>query len=129
MKVIPVIPAPAQSFTVTLAGQTCKINLYSMTTPGDILNPAIAQDDLVGYPALYMDLLVNGEPVISCRLCRNLIPVLLDSKYYHFIGDFAFVDTYSQAAPLSGDDPVYTGLGSQFQMVYLEAADLDVTSI
>lgn len=124
MKTIPLIAKPAQSLSVVLANQACRINLYSLNSPGDILNPAIPVRDLQSYPALYMDLLVGGQPVISCRICRNLIRALLDSEYYGFVGDFVFVDTYAKSSPGEGVDPIYTGLGTQFQMVYLEAADL-----
>lgn len=124
MKTVPLISQPAQSLSIVLAGQACRINLYSLNTPGDILNRAIPIDDLTGYPALYMDLLVAGEPVITCRICRNLIRVLLDAQYYGFIGDFIFVDSYAKSSPTDGQDPVYTGLGTQFQLVYLEATDL-----
>lgn len=124
MRTIPLIAKPSQSLSVVLAGQACRINLYSLNTPGDILNRAVTVADAQSYPALYMDLLVAGQPMITCRICRNLIRALLDADYYGFIGDFVFVDSYAKASPVDGQDPVYTGLGTQFQLVYLEATDL-----
>ena len=142
MQTIPIIAVPAQSFSVVLAGQACQISLYSLQTPGDILSTlqtvpggfqagafqtdfqsvSVAQQlltsELQGYPALYADVSLGTTPIISCRIVRNLIPWLLDAKYYGFAGDFVMVDT------LSDTDPVYTGLGSQYQLVYLSAADI-----
>ncbi len=142
MQAIPVIAAPSQSLSVTLAGQLCQINLYSLQTPGDILAPQTAYvydsngnivydsfgnpltmqyfstTEAQGYPALYADLYLNGTPIISCRLVRNLIPWLLDAKYQGFVGDLVMADTFADT------DPVYTGLGTQYQLAYLSASDL-----
>ena len=142
MLIIPVTAVPAQSLSIQLAGQSCGINLYSLQTPGDILapqtqyvrdsygyiiydsfgNPMTTQyfstTEVQGYPALYMDLTVNGTSIINCRIVRNTVPILLDAKYYGVIGDFVVVDMFEDT------DPVYTGLGTQYQLVYLEASDL-----
>lgn len=79
---------------------------------------------LPGTPALYMDLTVNGQQVLNAKLAQNLIPMLLAAGYYDVAGDFVFVDTNALAAPLTGNNPDYTGLGDQYQLVYLEATDL-----
>jgi len=145
MQTIPLIAVPAQSLSVVLAGQACTVNLYSLQTPGDILapgssplldsygNPVLDSNGhtvmvnhagptttmaLQGYAALHCDVLLAGTPILSGRLVRNLIPWMLSAKYQGFVGDFAMVDT------LSDTDPVWTGLGAQYQLVYLEASDL-----
>lgn len=117
MQTIPLVAEPSQTLSVVLGGQACQINLYSLETPGPILGSATTTE-LKGYPALYMDLVSNGEPVISCRICRNAIRMLLDAQYQGFIGDLEFIDT------LSSTDPIYTGLGTQYQLVYLAQSDL-----
>lgn len=117
MMTVPLISEPAQTLSFIAANQSCAISLYSLQTPGDILNSSTTTL-LTGYPALYMDLSVGGVSIYECRLCRNLIPLLLGSEYFGFVGNFVFVDT------LSNTDPIYTGLGSQYQLVYLEASDL-----
>lgn len=117
MMIVPAIAVPSQTLSVSLANQACDISLYSLDTPGDILG-TVTTTELKGYPALYMDLTVNGTAVITCRICRNLIPMLLDATYYGFVGDLVVVDTRSDT------EPVYTGLGTQYQLVYLEASDL-----
>jgi hypothetical protein len=148
MQLIPVVATPAQSFSIVLNGQAVQVNLYSLETPGDILAPlpgptidtaAITMDSgtvtidqgptysttaLQGDPALYMDLIVNGQQVLNAKLAQNLIPMLLSAGYYDVQGDFVFVDTHALANPLAGTNPVYTGLGSQYQMIYLEPEDL-----
>lgn len=118
MLIIPVTAVPAQSLSIQLAGQSCGINLYSLQTPGDILATPLPTTEVQGYPALYMDLTVNGTSIINCRIVRNTVPMLLDAKYYGVIGDFVVVDMFEDT------DPVYTGLGTQYQLVYLEASDL-----
>jgi hypothetical protein len=117
MQTVPTSAVPSQTLSIVLGGQACQIALYSLQTPGDIFDTVTATE-LQGYPALYMDLTSNGEPVVSCRICRNAIRMLLDAQYLGFVGDFEFIDT------LSDTDPIYTGLGSQYQLVYLTPADI-----
>ena len=50
-------------------------------------------------------------------LCLNQEPLLQES-YLGFSGDLVWVDT------MGTDDPIYTGLGTRFQLAYLEPADL-----
>lgn len=47
-------------------------------------------------------------------LCRNLV-YLVREAYLGFAGDFAFVDT------AGSDDPQYSGLGTRWQLLYMEA--------
>lgn len=153
MLTVPLTAVAAQSLTVNLGGQVCQINLYTLDVPAFLLGTYVqvstgsATADS-GYitadtgtvtadtglqtvfepaatdgSALYMDLLVGGAPIITGKICRNCVPMLLNCAYLGVVGDFVFVDTQS-ANPLNGSDPVYTGLGTQFQLVYLEASDL-----
>lgn len=153
MQLIPVIATPSQSFSIVLGNQSVQVNLYSLETPGNILAPISNMSDvtidsstvtidttaitidgggsayypstaLQGTPALYMDLIVNGVQVLNAALAQNLIPMLNSAGYYGVVGDFIFVDTNALSAPTAGSNPVYTGLGDQYQMIYLEATDL-----
>ena len=99
MLVLPLQPVPSQTFTTTLANQLCQINVYQKAT------------------GLFLDLYVSGAPVIYGVLCENLNRIVRNS-YLGFVGDLAFFDNQGT------DDPVYTGLGSRFSLIYLEAADL-----
>jgi hypothetical protein len=67
---------------------------------------------------LFMDVAVAGAPIVSGVICQNLNPIVRES-YSGFVGELAWYDTSG-----AGDDPVYTGIGAQYQLVYLEAADL-----
>lgn len=145
MQAVPVIPVPAQSLNIVLGNQAITLNLYSLQTPGDILAPGslplldsngnpvrdsngnvimvpqagpVTTTALQGYPALYADVIIAGTPIVSCLLVCNLIPWLLAAKYQGFVGDLVMVDTVADT------DPAWTGLGAQYQLVYLEASDL-----
>lgn len=97
--IIPIQPLPNQSFQVQLANQPCTINLIQ-TAYG-----------------LICSLYISSTPIIVGVLCENLNRIVR-SLYLGFVGDLIFNDTQGS------DDPVYSGLGSRFQLIYLEAADL-----
>lgn len=108
MLTIPIQPTPSQTITVSLANQQCTINVYQKST------------------GLYVDLFVNNSLIIGGVIAQNLNRIVR-SAYLGFIGDLGFWDTQSvlQAdGTMLGSDPDYTGLRSQFQLIYLEAADL-----
>ena len=99
MMLIPVQPLPNQVLQVQLANQSCTIQLIQ-TAYGLICN-----------------LYISSTLIIGGVLCENLNRIVR-SLYLGFIGDLVFFD--SQGAT----DPIYTGLGSQYQLIYLEASDL-----
>lgn len=93
--IIPLQAVPNQTLQVQLSGQACIINLYQTAY------------------ALFVDLYV-GNSLIACGvICENLNRIVR-SAYRGFIGDLAFVDTQGET------DPVYTGLGSRYQLVYFD---------
>jgi hypothetical protein len=107
MKVVPLAAIPSQALNVTLGNQNCQLVVYQKTT------------------GLYLDLSVSSVPVSTTVRCVVSTRLLLDRQYSGFIGDFGFIDTQ----PPNGDvgqaeDPVYTGLGGRWVLIYLEAADL-----
>lgn len=99
MQVIPTQPLPNQSFQVQLATQACTIAIYQETY------------------GLFLDLYIGANLVIGGVICENLNRIVR-SLYLGFIGDLVFNDTQGLT------DPVYTGLGSRYQLIYLEAQDL-----
>ena len=99
MQIVPVINVASQTLTITLGGQSCRINLKTRST------------------GLYCDLYVNDALVIGGVACRNLKRIVIDS-YLGFAGDLMFSDTQG------ADDPSSPGLGSRFLLFYLEAGDL-----
>jgi len=99
MQSIPLTAVPSQTFNAVLGGQNCTLNIYTLST------------------GLFMDVLISGIAVISGVLCLNRVRIVRDA-YLGFIGDLAFTDTQG------ANDPDYTGLGTRYVLLYLEASDL-----
>ncbi len=99
MQIVPIQPVPNQTFQASLGSQPCVFEIYQ-TTYG-----------------LFCNLFVGNELVVAGVICENLNRIVR-SLYLGFTGDFVFWDTQGT------DDPVYTGLGSRFLLVYLEESDL-----
>lgn len=97
--VVPVQALSDQTAQVQLGGQPVSVNCYQT---------------LYG---LFMDVLVNGQQIIGGVLCHNANRIVR-SLYLGFSGDFIWVDTHGTT------DPVYTGLGARYQLVYLDETDL-----
>jgi hypothetical protein len=102
MLLVPTQAIPNQQFQVQLAGQACTIVLVQ-TAYG-----------------MFMTLYVGNSLIVASVIVENLNRIVRDS-YLGFIGDFVFYDTQAANDP---QDPVYTGLGSRYQLIYLEAPDL-----
>lgn len=98
MLIVPVQPVPSQIIQVLLGGQQCTLAVYQKRT------------------GMYMNVSV-GALIIGGVICENANRIVR-SVYLGFIGDFVFLDTQGN------NDPVYTGLGSRWVLVYLEASDL-----
>jgi hypothetical protein len=120
---IPLGTVPQQTLNTVLDGQNVSLSLYTL--------PVSAQWYSLGQPNLYnvaaqfnylfLDVLLAGAVIKTCIQCLNLQRLLADCQYTQFIGDFVFVDTQGNT------NPIYTGLGSRYQLIYLEAADLAVS--
>jgi hypothetical protein len=100
MLTIPLAPVPSQTLAVILAGQNCALSVYTETT------------------GILMDIAVNNANIATTRVLEDGARVLRDLQYAGFVGDFIMVDTQGEL------DPDYTGLGTRWVLVYLEAADL-----
>ena len=101
MQIIPLNAVANQTLAILLGGQACQLNIFQKST------------------GMFMDVYVDGglTPIITGVVCQNENRIVR-SLYLGFIGDFVFKDTQGS------DDPVYTGLGDRWQLVYLEASDL-----
>jgi hypothetical protein len=123
MQIVPLNPVPSQTQQIVLDGQNVLLNVYTLYA-----NAYFSGLGVLGTAGLYMDVTVGTSEenptgaVANTRICLNETRVLLDCQYQGFEGDFAFVDTQGS------DDPVYTGLGSRFVLVYLEAADIEAAA-
>ena len=92
-KIIPVSNIASQTFTIVLASQNCKLNIYQLST------------------GLYCDIIANQNPIVSTMLCLNLVG-LVRGAYLGFTGQLFFYDTQGT------NDPDYSGLGTRYQLVY-----------
>jgi len=105
--IIPLRPLPSQIVTVSLANQTSKIVLSQ--------KQAISSTSTPGTP-MFLDLYVNDELIIGGVVCENLNRIVRNA-YLGFVGDLCFIDNQGDTSPF------YTGLGTRYQLVYLELAD------
>lgn len=103
MQIVPLQAVPSQTLTINLANQICTIDVYQKLS------------------GLYMNLYIEGQtdPVIGGVLCENLNRIVRD-LYLGFVGDFCFIDSQGTS------DPTYDGLGTRYNLAYLEASDLPV---
>ncbi len=99
MLVVPIQSVPSQTFAVTLANQSCRINIYTRRQ------------------GLFFDLYVSNQAIVTGVICQDA-NLLVRDTYLGFIGDFAFVDTRASI------DPAYSGLGTRYVLLYLEASDI-----
>ncbi len=116
MKQIPLAALPSQTLTVVLAGQTCQIAVYQK-------QPIVDSNGVAA--GLFFDLTSNGTSITRAVKCLDRARLLLDRTYLGFVGDFMLLDTEGSGPPnFTGSPPAYTGLGSRFVLLYLEASDL-----
>lgn len=119
MQALNITNKPNQTLQVVLAGQNCAIELntydgYAVTDNADFSG---------SQPWLAFSLTVGGVSITRTQNCLNFKRLLINRQYLGFVGDFMFVDT--QPDPVTGfADPQYAGLGSRWQLIYLEASDL-----
>lgn len=99
MLIVPLKAVPSQQVLVTLNAQNCQVNVYAKRY------------------GLFIDLLMNNSLVIGGQICENL-KLIVRSAYLGFSGDIGFFDTQGT------DDPIYTGLGGRFQLLYLTPSEL-----
>jgi hypothetical protein len=102
MMLVPTQPIPNQQLQVQLANQACTIEIVQLAY------------------GMFMTLFVGNTLIVSGVICQNLNRIVRD-LYLGFTGDFVFFDTQGGQNPT---DPVFTGLGSRYQLIYLEVADL-----
>ena len=99
MQTVPLQPIANQTLQVQLNGQACTIAVFQYAY------------------GLFVTLSVGGALVVASVLAQNLNRIVRDA-YLGFSGDLTFVDTQGAA------DPLYTGLGTRWQLVYLAPVDL-----
>ena len=133
MQIVPLQPVQSQTSYVTLNGQVCTINVYQKGILPSV-KPLVANLPNIlqlenGYPfestsrtwlypaVVYFDLYVSNVLIVAGVACLNGV-ALVRSSYLGFVGDLAFYDTQGSS------DPVYQGLGTRYQLVYLLPGDV-----
>jgi hypothetical protein len=99
MQFVPLLATPSQVLSVALGGQSVQLAIYQK---------------LLG---MYMNVQVNNVPIIGGVICQDRNRIVR-SLYLGFLGDLMFYDNQGNT------DPVYTGLGSRYTLLYLELTDL-----
>jgi len=99
MQLLALQTVPSQTLQATLGNQNVRLNVYQK------------------FFGLFMDVYVADQLIIGGVICLNLTKIVRDA-YLGFVGDFTFIDNQGAS------DPVYTGLGSRYSLIYLEASDL-----
>jgi len=115
---VPLGAVPSQTLSVVLDGQNCQISVYQK-------QPIV--DEYGVAAGLFFDLIVNGTPIVNTVRCLDRTELLLDRQYLGVVGEFMFLDTLAtEGGPptFNGAPPYYTGLGTQFVLLYLTDADL-----
>lgn len=116
--IIPLSAVPSQTLNVTLNNQSCQINIYAknINVPHDPTSAGIATTPPTfdNITPIFLDLYVNDEDIITGVLCLNEV-LIVRNTYLGFIGDLCMVDTQG-----AGADPGVSGLGTRWQLVYLQ---------
>ena len=101
--VVPLKAVPNQRTRMLLSNQDTTLVLWQKTT------------------GLFADVYVNDAPVVLGVICLDRT-LIIRSAYLGYQGDFVFWDTQGT------DDPVYTGIGSRFQLLFYAAGELVLAS-
>ena len=92
-EVVPLLPVSSQVLTVTLDGQSCRIEVFARTF------------------GMFVNVFVADVPVALGVQARDRVPIVR-AKYSGFRGDLSFVDTQG------ADDPTPAALGGRQILVY-----------
>ena len=71
---------------------------------------------------MYLDLYVSNSLILAGVSCQNMRLMVLDA-YLGFVGDLMWIDNQGTT------DPVYTGVGTRYTLLYLAPGDLPPGSI
>jgi hypothetical protein len=99
-QIIPLQPVPNQTLQVQLSNQPIVLNVYQLAY------------------GLFVDVFVGTSLIAAGVICENLNRIVRDA-YRGFVGDLAFLDVQTTGG--EGSDPVYTGLGTRYLLIYDDA--------
>jgi len=100
MQLIPLRATPAQTFGVILADQQVVLTLRQLAS------------------GLFINVQVENVEIVGLVICQNMNRIVRDA-YLGLVGDLVFYDSSG-----ARDNPYFAELGTRFQLVYLNSADL-----
>lgn len=103
MFLVPLQAIQKQNILTNLDNETVQLNVYQLRY------------------GMFIDIYVNAALLIGAVICRNLTLIIRDNYWstnLGFAGDFIFNDLFGST------DPVYTGLGTQYQLLYLSPTEV-----
>ncbi len=92
-EVVPLLPVSSQVLTVTLDGQSCRLEVFARTF------------------GIFVNVFVADVPVALGVQARDRVPIVR-AKYSGFRGDLIFVDTQGT------DDPVAASFGGRHFLAF-----------
>lgn len=117
-QIIPLRSVPSQVLSVQLGGQPTTFRIYART----INVPVTPAGGIVTDPPVYetvnpvfLDLYLNGALVVGGVLCLKDVGIVRDA-YLGFVGELAF------SSIMADNDPVWTGLGWQYLLLWWPSA-------
>ena len=118
--IVPTAGVPNQSFNVVLDSQAVTLAIYTQPVPPQyyLLGQPNTYQETGTMLVVFMDVTYQSSPVKTCTQCVNLGRILSNTQYGPLVGDFIWVDTQGSL------DPQWPGLGTRWQLVYLEAGDV-----
>lgn len=90
---LPLIVTPSQTLSVTVANQAMRLKVYQKRF------------------GVFVDVYVNDALIVGGVAARDRTRIVRDA-YLGLVGDVFFLDTHGTS------DPVYTGFGSRFRLLY-----------
>ncbi len=98
---IPTQPVPAQTMLTILDNQNVRLTIVQKPQ------------------GVFVDITSDGVDIMLAALAQQVGP-LVSRPYTGFRGNLMFVDTQGNA------DPLYIGMGTRWQLIYLGADEYDV---
>lgn len=103
-EIIPLQATPNQTLTVLLENQICRINVYQKAF------------------GLFVDLALGADSKVNAVIAQDRNR-MVRYAYLGFAGDLVFFDTQGNS------DPIYTGLGARYQLLYLTPDELAAAGV
>lgn len=121
---VPLVGVAAQTMSITLGNQPCRIDVYTKQIqvpiiPGHgVADPPQPGGAIFTIPPVYaaiepvfLDLYLNDVLVLGGVLARNNVRIVRNT-YFGFVGDLSFTDIEGN------DDPQWAGLGQRWLLLY-----------